>query len=59
MKDLVVHWERLQAEGVECARISDLATDKTKQELFARLAEQLAILVSELERAITANANGG
>ena len=58
MKDIVTHWEKLRADAAECAMIRDLAVDKQKRELFARLAEHLDTLASEVERAMTARANG-
>jgi hypothetical protein len=39
---------------VDCALISKRATDARKEELFDRLADHLAMLASELERAIEA-----
>ena len=48
----------VSADAAECALISNLAVDKTKRTLFAQLAVQLTMLASELERAITAGANG-
>jgi len=58
MKDMIARWEKLTADAAECAQISNLAVDKTKRTLFAQLAVQLTMLASELERAITASANG-
>jgi hypothetical protein len=58
MKDMLAHWEKFQADAAECALISNRAFDKTKRELFARLAVELTMLASELERAITARSNG-
>jgi hypothetical protein len=40
------------------ALISKLATDPTKRELFAGLAEHLSVLASEVEHAIAARATG-
>ncbi|MBI5264688.1 MAG: hypothetical protein HY852_23070 [Bradyrhizobium sp.] len=54
MKDMQTHLEKLRADAAECALIRDLATDSAKRELFARLAEHLSALASEVERAITA-----
>jgi ribosomal protein S7 len=39
-------------DAAECALISNLATNQEKRELFARLAEHLMVLASEVERAI-------
>ena len=41
-------------DAVDCALISRRATDAQKKELFDRLADHLAMLASELERAIEA-----
>ncbi len=57
MKDMITHWEKLRADAAECAMIRDLAIDKGKRELFARLAEHLDVLANEIERAMTAKAN--
>ena len=56
MKDMIAHWEKLQAHAAECALIRDLATDKAKRELYTLLAEHLQTLASEM-RVITAKAN--
>jgi hypothetical protein len=55
---MVTHWYKLRDDAVECARIRNQATDKVKRELFTRLAEQLTMLASEVERAMTVKANG-
>jgi hypothetical protein len=47
--------EKLSTNAVDCALISKRATDARKKELFDRLADYLAMLASELERAIEAN----
>jgi hypothetical protein len=52
MKDMQAHLEKLCADAAECKLISDLATDRKKQELFARLAQHLSVLASEVESAI-------
>ena len=59
MKELLASLEKLQADAAECALIRDLATDREKRELYARLAENFRILASEVELVITARANGG
>jgi uncharacterized protein YceH (UPF0502 family) len=59
MKDMHAHLEKLRADAAECALISNLATEPGKRELFARLAEHLAVLASEVERAIAANITVG
>jgi predicted nuclease of restriction endonuclease-like RecB superfamily len=55
MKDMQLHMEKLRQDAEECASISKLATDEQKRELFARLAEHLKVLASEVERAIAAD----
>jgi hypothetical protein len=45
---------KLHLDAVDCAMISKRATDAQKREMFYRLAEHLAMLASELERAIEA-----
>jgi hypothetical protein len=52
MKDMMAHLEKLRIDAEDCALISKLATDMQKRELFARLAEHLSLLASEVERAI-------
>jgi hypothetical protein len=54
MQDMQAHLRKLHLDAVDCALISKLATDPQKKELFDRLADQLAMLASELERAIEA-----
>lgn len=52
MKDMLIHLEKLHTDAAECALISNLATDKKKQELFAKLSAHLQGLAVEVERAI-------
>ncbi|MDA9535521.1 hypothetical protein ACM41_04265 [Bradyrhizobium sp. CCBAU 21362] len=52
MKDMQAQLEKLQRDAAECALIRDLATDPKKRELFAKLAEHLAVLASAVEQAI-------
>jgi hypothetical protein len=52
MKDMHDHLEKLRADAAECQLIANLATDKAKQALFAKLAEHLGVLAGEVERAI-------
>jgi hypothetical protein len=59
MQDLTAHLEKLRIDAEHCALISKLATDMQKRELFARLAEHLGALASEVERAIAAKIAGG
>ncbi|MFL5240027.1 MAG: hypothetical protein ACJ8EL_21015 [Rhizomicrobium sp.] len=58
MEDMRAHLEKLRADAAECTLISDLATDFKKRELFARLAQRLDVLASELERAIADRLKG-
>ncbi len=46
------HLEKLRTDAAECLLISNLATDKAKQDLFARLAEHLSALAAEVEQTI-------
>jgi hypothetical protein len=55
MRDMQAHLEKLCTETAECEMIAQLATDKAKQELFTKLAEQYKVLASEVERAIKKN----
>lgn len=59
MQDMKVHLEKLLRDSAECQLISDLATDKPKRDLFAKLAEHLKVLAKEVEREIIARNNGG
>ena len=52
MQDMKVHHEKLLADAAECELISRLATDAAKRDLFARLAQHLKMLASEIDRAI-------
>ncbi len=54
MKDMVVHLERLRKDAAECELIRDLAIDKTKRELFDKLASHLKMLARDVERAMAA-----
>jgi hypothetical protein len=59
MKDLQEQLEKLRTGAAECKSVRDLSTDLQKQELFARLAEHLDFLASEIERVIAANISAG
>ena len=52
---------KFRSDAAECTLIliRDLATDKAKRELFARLADHLNGLAEEVERAISAKAATG
>lgn len=52
MQDMRAHWEKLQRDAAECKLIADVATDRTKRDLFTRLAEHLTVLADEVRRAI-------
>jgi hypothetical protein len=51
MKDVQKYLEKLRTDAAECKLISDLAADLQKRELFARLADHLNMLASEIEGA--------
>ena len=59
MRDMKTHLEKLRTDAAECALIRDLATDPVKRELFARLADHLGTLATEVEAAIAAMLDGG
>jgi hypothetical protein len=52
MKDMEQHFLRLRADAEECSNISRLATDPQKRDLFAKLAQHMNVLASEVARAI-------
>lgn len=52
MKDTKAWIERLRNEAEECRLISRLATNRFKQEAFARLAETTDKQIDELEQSI-------
>ena len=54
MQDMLAHLEKLRTDAAECALIRDLATDVRKRELFTKLAEHLATLAAEVEKAVAA-----
>lgn len=53
MKEMLLQFEKLQAEAAECALIAKLATDRAKRELFARLAEHYNVLAGDVQNAIS------
>jgi hypothetical protein len=55
MKDMEQHLLKLRADAEEYSNISKRATDPQKRELFARLAQHLNVLASEVARAISVN----
>jgi hypothetical protein len=54
MQDTQAYKKEPHRDAVDCALISKRATDAQKKELFDWLADRLAMLASELERAIEA-----
>ena len=52
MQEMTRHLEQLSRDAAECERISKLATDVEKRQLFERLAEHLRTLAGEVERSI-------
>jgi hypothetical protein len=52
MQDEQTYLRKLQKDPIDCALISKRATDPEKEQLFGQLAENLALLAAELERAI-------
>jgi len=54
MKDYRTHLETLRQQAAESALISALTTVPQKRELFAKHAEHLNALATEVERAMTA-----
>ena len=58
MEDMTAHLEKLRIDAEDCALISKLATDMQKRELFARLAEHLGVLASEVESAMATRIAG-
>jgi hypothetical protein len=59
MKDMEQHFLKLRADAEECLNVSKRATDPQKRDLFARLAEHLNVLASEVARAISVNRADG
>jgi hypothetical protein len=59
MQDMRAALEKLLTDAEECALVSKLATDKAKQELFARLAEHLKVLADQVQAAIREREAGG
>jgi hypothetical protein len=52
MQDMQRHLEKMRKLVAECETIRDQASEATKRELFARLAEHFKVLAAEIERAI-------
>jgi hypothetical protein len=55
MKDYRASLEKLRADAFEAALIRDLATDKTKREMFEQLHQHLTRLANDVEQAIYAS----
>jgi hypothetical protein len=58
MKDMEQHFIKLRADADQCLSISKSASDPDKRELFAKLAQHLNVLASEVARAISAKGSG-
>ena len=58
MKDYKASIEQLRRDADEAALIRDLATDRTKREMFDRLAQHLGQLADEVERAMNTRKTG-
>jgi hypothetical protein len=52
VQDYQASIEKLRKDAAEAALIRDLATDKTKRDMFNRLDEHLNGLADEVERAM-------
>ena len=52
MKDYQPSIEKLRRDAAEAAMIRDLATDRTKREMFNRLHEHLNRLADEVDEAM-------
>jgi hypothetical protein len=54
MKDYQTSVEKLRKDAADNRLIADLATDESKRETFAKLADHLNALADEVERAMAA-----
>jgi len=54
VKDYQASLEKLRKDAAEAALIRDLATDKTKREMYSRLHEHFSRLADEIETAMKA-----
>jgi hypothetical protein len=54
MQDMQAHLEKLRRDAAECALIRDHSIEPGKRELFARLADHLNTLASQIETTIAA-----
>jgi hypothetical protein len=57
MKDWQEHIDKLRADAAEFSMIGLLAADAKKREQYARLADHLNVLASEIARAIATKAS--
>lgn len=57
LKDYQASLEKLRSDAIDARLIADLATDKSKRETFAKLAEHFTALVDEVERAMNNQKN--
>jgi hypothetical protein len=58
-KDYQASIEKLRSDAAEAALIRDLATYRTKREMFARLHEHLNRLADEVEQAMKSSKRSG
>jgi hypothetical protein len=59
MKDMQVQLEMLRNEAAKCSRLAKLATDKSKRNLFEKLAQHYSVLASEVQKAIASTSSRG
>jgi hypothetical protein len=59
MKDLTERLRKLRDDAEDCLLISRLATDRTKQRAFEKLANQFEEMAAELEAVIAAKRSSG
>ncbi len=52
MNDMHIQLEKLRVEAANCELIAELATQKIKRELFAKLAQHYNVLAAEVQKAI-------
>jgi len=52
MRDYQTQLEKLRTDAAECKLISELTTDKAKQDLFEKLANHLSALADQVETAM-------
>jgi hypothetical protein len=54
MRDMRKHLEKLRTDAAECETVSQVSTDSTRRDLFAKLAAHLTTLANEVERVLSA-----